>query len=90
VALRRDLPHQAHRTGTHGEGLVEPPLEGLWWADDIQDFICGKRDKLNWRMMIVYEPDWLTPEMFANRSRRRRRGWASHQQACGSNAMPKA
>ncbi len=47
-----------------GKNFVEPPLEGLWWADDIQDFICGKRDKLNWRMMIVYEPDWLTPEMF--------------------------
>lgn len=47
-----------------GKDFVEPPLEGLWWADDIQDFICGKRDKLNWRMMIVYEPDWLTAEMF--------------------------
>src|SRR5262245_55731508 len=47
-----------------GKSFVEPPLEGLWWADDIQDFICGNRDKLNWRMMIVYEPDWLTPEMF--------------------------
>jgi hypothetical protein len=47
-----------------GKNFVEPPLEGLWWADDIQDFICGKRDKLHWRMMIVYEPDWLTPEMF--------------------------
>ena len=46
-----------------GTNFVEPPLEGLWWADDIQDFICGKRDQLNWRMMIVYEPDWLTPEM---------------------------
>lgn len=47
-----------------GRHFVEPPLEGLWWADDIQDFICGKRDKLNWRMMIVFEPDWLTPAMF--------------------------
>ena len=32
--------------------------------EDFQDFICGKRDKLSWRMMIVYEPDWLTSEMF--------------------------
>jgi hypothetical protein len=46
-----------------GKDFVEPPLEGLWWADDIEDFICGNRDKLNWRMMIVYEPDWLTAEM---------------------------
>lgn len=47
-----------------GKNFVEPPLEGLWWADDVQDFILGNRDKLNWRMMIVYEPDWLTAEMF--------------------------
>jgi hypothetical protein len=47
-----------------GKDFVEPPLEGLWWADDMEDFICGNRDKLNWRMMIVYEPDWLTQEMF--------------------------
>lgn len=38
-----------------GKNFVEPPLEGLWWADDMQDFISGNRDKLNWRMMIVYE-----------------------------------
>ncbi len=47
-----------------GKNFVEPPLEGLWWADDMQDFIRGNRDRLNWRMMIVYEPDWLTAEMF--------------------------
>jgi len=49
-----------------GKNFVEPPLEGLWWADDLEDFMCGKRDKLNWRMMIVYEPDWLTAKMFAD------------------------
>ncbi|TWT44327.1 Bacterial transcription activator, effector binding domain [Phycisphaerae bacterium RAS1] len=49
-----------------GKNFVEPPLEGLWWADDMQDFVCGNRDKLNWRMMIVFEPDWLTAEMFAD------------------------
>ena len=47
-----------------GKDFVEPPLEGLWWADDMKDFICGNRDRLNWRMMIVYEPDWLTAKMF--------------------------
>lgn len=47
-----------------GKRFVEPPLEGLWWADDPQDFVCGKREKLNWRMMVVYEPDWLTTRMF--------------------------
>lgn len=38
-----------------GKNFVEPPLEGLWWADDARDFVRGNRDKLNWRMMIVYE-----------------------------------
>ncbi len=47
-----------------GKDFVEPPLEGLWWADDVEDFIRGNRDKLSWRMMIVYEPDWLTAAMF--------------------------
>ena len=47
-----------------GKNFVEPPLEGLWWADDMQDFIAGNKAKLNWRMMIVYEPDWLTEKIF--------------------------
>ena len=47
-----------------GKNFVEPPLEGLWWADDMEDLVRGNREKLNWRMMIVFEPDWLTAEMF--------------------------
>lgn len=46
-----------------GKNFVEPPLEGLWWAEDMRDFIRGNRAKLEWRMMIVFEPDWLTKEM---------------------------
>lgn len=49
-----------------GADFVEPPLEGLWWADDPQDFIRGNRSQLNWRMMIVYEPNWLTAKMFSD------------------------
>jgi hypothetical protein len=30
----------------------------------MRDFIRGNRDHLQWRMMIVFEPDWLTAEMF--------------------------
>lgn len=47
-----------------GRNFVQPPLEGLWWADDTEDFIRAKKDRLNWRMMIVFEPDWLTEQMF--------------------------
>jgi hypothetical protein len=47
-----------------GKNFVEPPLECLWWADDIQDFIAGKREKFKWRLMIVADADWLTRALF--------------------------
>jgi hypothetical protein len=47
-----------------GKNFVEPPLECLWWADDMSDFISRKKDKLKWRLMIVATADWLEEEMF--------------------------
>ena len=41
---------------------VVPPLEGLWWADNMDDFIEGNRDKWKWTMMIM-QPDWITQNM---------------------------
>lgn len=46
-----------------GKDFVEPPLECLWWADDMNDFIAGNKEKLKWRMMIV-TADWVTDDMF--------------------------
>jgi len=46
-----------------GKSFVEPPLEGLWWADDMNDLIAGNRDKLKWRLMIV-TADWVDEELF--------------------------
>jgi hypothetical protein len=45
-----------------GNRYVEPPVEVLWWADDMSDFIVGKRDKFRWRQMIVMA-DWVDVEM---------------------------
>jgi hypothetical protein len=45
-----------------GKDYVEPPLEVLWWADDMSDFIAGERDKFKWRQMIVMA-DWVDDEM---------------------------
>lgn len=45
-----------------GKDYVVPPLEGLWWADDMKDFIEGNRDKWKWIMMIM-QPDWITQDM---------------------------
>lgn len=40
-----------------------PPLEGLWWADDMGAFVQGDRDHWRWTMMIM-QPDWITEDMF--------------------------
>jgi hypothetical protein len=37
-------------------------LEGLWWADDIQDFITMNKDAWKWTSMIM-QPDLITQEM---------------------------
>jgi hypothetical protein len=47
-----------------GKSFAEPPIEVLWWADDMNDFIAGNRDKFKWRQMIV-TADWVDQEMFA-------------------------
>ena len=49
-----------------GRHYIEPPLEGLWWADDIADFVAGKKNKLKWRLMIPATPDWIDEEMVAD------------------------
>lgn len=45
-----------------GKDYVVPPLEGLWWADNMDDFIKGNRDKWKWTMMIM-QPDWITKDI---------------------------
>jgi hypothetical protein len=44
---------------------VVPPLEGLWWAEDMETF-TSERDKSqwDWRMMIM-TPDWINSAVFA-------------------------
>jgi len=45
---------------------VVPPLEGLWWAEDMEVFTT-QRDKSvwDWTMMIM-QPEWITVEMYQN------------------------
>lgn len=43
---------------------VVPPLEALWWADDMRDFVEGRKEKWRWTQMIMV-PDWIGKEMFA-------------------------
>ncbi len=40
------------------------PLEGLWWADDMESF-TGARDKSRWDWtMLNMVPDWITDDYF--------------------------
>jgi hypothetical protein len=43
---------------------VVPPLEGLWWAEDMDSFTV-QRDKSAWDWtMMIMQPEWITPELF--------------------------
>jgi hypothetical protein len=48
AALRRDY--------------VVPPLEGLWWSDDMADFVARRKDRWRWTMMIAV-PDFIEAAM---------------------------
>jgi len=45
-----------------GRDYTVPPLEGLWWAEDMTAFVAGDRANWQWTMMIM-QPDWITPAM---------------------------
>lgn len=42
---------------------VVPPLEGLWWAEDMEQFSIDRKDEWLWTMMIM-QPEWITEPMF--------------------------
>jgi hypothetical protein len=47
-----------------GKDYVVPPLEGLWWAEDMDVFTTGgDRDAWQWTMMIM-QPEWVTEDLF--------------------------
>ena len=42
---------------------VVPPLEGLWWAEDMDTFTSGgDKSQWDWTMMIM-TPEWITTTM---------------------------
>jgi hypothetical protein len=57
-----------------GKDYVVPPLEGLWWADDMDTFtISQDKSKWDWTMMIMI-PDWITKEVFIDAVKQVRKG----------------
>ena len=44
---------------------VVPPLEGLWWADDMDAFTAARdKSRWDWTMMLMV-PDWIDATMVA-------------------------
>jgi DNA-binding PadR family transcriptional regulator len=48
---------------TYKKDYVVPPLEGLWWADDPDDFVKRRKDRWRWTMMIMV-PDFVEAAVF--------------------------
>lgn len=46
-----------------GKDYSVMPLEGLWWADNIDDFVLGDREQWRWILMIM-QPDFVSHTMF--------------------------
>jgi hypothetical protein len=40
-----------------------PPLEGLWWAEDMEAFKTRDKSSWDWTMMIM-TPEWITGSIF--------------------------
>lgn len=48
-----------------GRDYVVPPLEGLWWAQDMDAFTTARdKSRWDWTLMIMV-PDWIGRDLFA-------------------------
>ena len=46
-----------------GRDYVVPPLEGLWWADDLDSFTTARdKSRWDWTLMLMV-PDWVDEAM---------------------------
>lgn len=46
-----------------GRDYVVPPLEGLWWADDMDSFTSARnKTAWDWTLMLL-TPDWIDSEL---------------------------
>jgi hypothetical protein len=47
-----------------GRDYVVPPLEGLWWAEDMDAFTVARdKSQWDWTMMLLV-PEWIDEAMF--------------------------
>jgi hypothetical protein len=45
------------------QDYVVPPLEGLWWADDANDFVARRKHLWQWTMMIMV-PEFVERSLY--------------------------
>lgn len=49
--------------GDLGRDYVVPPLEGLWWAEDMDSFTAARdKSRWGWTLMLMV-PDWIDQDM---------------------------
>ena len=46
-----------------GMDYIVPPMEGLWWVENMEEFTTENKSTWDWTMMIM-QPEWITQEMF--------------------------
>ena len=51
------------KKGASGIDYGVLPLEGLWWADDMSQFITGNKETWKWTLMIM-QPEFVTTKLF--------------------------
>lgn len=48
-----------------GRDYVVPPLQALWWAEDMNVFLTGDKNQWQWTVMIM-QPEWITEDHVAD------------------------
>jgi hypothetical protein len=46
---------------SHGYDHIVPPLEGLWWIENMEEFNFSNKNRWEWTMMIM-QPEWINHE----------------------------
>jgi hypothetical protein len=57
---------------SQGYDHVVPPIEGLWWMENMEEFSFTNKDMWAWTMMIM-QPEWINQE-WVERVRKNARG----------------
>lgn len=71
-----------------GRDYTVPPLEALWWADDMDDFAKRRKDRWQWTQMLMV-PDFVSGESYEPALDKTREKLGKAPQAGASSLSPK-